>query len=282
MKKAILLIFLSVSSISFADTFYVEKASNGDQTGLLDTLYSLVKSEVANQGHYVEGEQMNSQWTLTPGVYKLGTSYIMTLSKSRNGQIVFSDKLKSKTESDLDMVCERLVRAALTNQKVLKTETVSSAPRREATRQVYFGFGPGYLAGLNADQSGFEWSVGYLWGLDDQFALRLNLEGLNASDSGADTTMLGLGGQYYVNNLKHSPYVLGLIGYSWSDSEDASVCTACTGESDQGWAFEAGVGMHFYRNSNINLALELTHMRSFYSLVDTTPSATALKLVVFW
>ncbi|MGH1467392.1 MAG: outer membrane beta-barrel protein [Bdellovibrionales bacterium] len=282
MKKTILLICLSVSSAAFADSFYIERTVNGDQSNLLDTLYSLVKSEVANQGHLVEAERMNSQWTLTPGVHKLGDSYIMTLSKSRNGQIVFSDKLKSKTEGDLDVVCERLVKAALTNQKVLTTETVNSAPKREATRQVYFGFGPGYLAGLNADQSGFNWSLGYLWGLDEQFALRLNLEGLNASDSGADSTMLGLGGQYYVNNLKHSPYLLGLIGYSWSDSEDASVCTVCTGESDHGWAFEAGLGIHFYRNSNINLALELTHMRSFYNLVGTNPSATALKLVVFW
>lgn len=282
----VFMIFSMMSKVALADSYYVDDVTgeaatrNGGELG--STLRGLVENEVVNQGQSVSQDPASSQWILSPKIYKLGDAYIMTLSKSQNGKVVSSQKLKSKTQGELDVVTEQLVRSVIGNKKISNAKKLDLNNKQEVTRQFYFGFGPGSLSGLETDNSGFSWAVGYLWGLDPRFSLRLNLEGLNASDSGADKTMLGLGGQYYLNELRHAPYVLGLIGHSWSDSEDASACASCTGDSEHGWAGEVGLGMHFYRNATVNLAVELTHMRGFYDVNDSNPGATSLKMIILW
>lgn len=284
MFKAILVILILLPVTVFADTFFVDKVTNTGASldEVSSSIHVLTKNEVVSQGHVVVEDLGSSQWALKPSILKLGDSYILTMARSENGRILFSDKLKADSLADIERVIERLVRAALGSKKAVNTEAVDLRNKREVTKEMFVGFGPGYLSGLNADSPGRNWVIGYLLGLDPQFALRINLEGLNVGDSDADMVMLGLGGQYYLNNLKHAPYVLGLIGYSWSDSEDPSHCSVCTGESNHGWGIEAGVGMHFYRNSVVNLALEFSHTRAFYNVVGEGSSTTALKLVILW
>ncbi len=283
-SKMILIICTLFPAISTADSFFVERAFDADSgfSGINRSLYELTKNEVASLGHVVVPNQDLSQWTLRASLLKLNETYILTMARLQNGKTLFSNKLKIDSLDNMDRGVEILVKSVLKNKKVKSLEAVDVRNRQEVTRDCYVALGPGYLSGLNADSTGVAWAMGYLWGLDPQFSLRLNLEGLNVSDSGADVFMLAFGGQYYLNNSRQSPYLLGLAGYSWIDSEDAGACTSCTGNSERGWGMEAGLGMHFYRNAAVNLAVELTHAKPFYNVDGKSSGATSLKLVVLW
>ncbi len=287
-----LLIFLCVLPVAAtADTFYIEE--NSKLSAVSATVESLVKNELTRKGHTIIEDKENSQWVLTPDTIKLGKTYIVSLMKSQEGKVVYSDKLKSTNLDDLDTVTSRLVSGALDNVAISKNMTVDTVTDNETkrttvktkvTRQTYLGFGPAKAANLETNNAGVMFSVGSLWGIDHQFSIRAGYSTNNVSDSPADMTSISIGGQYYLNLEQHSPYAVGLVGYTWAESHDPVSDRSFfrQGEADSGWGVEAGIGMHFYRTSTVNIAAEVTYHQALFEVTEGAPGSLGAKLIVLW
>ena len=152
-------------------------------------------------------------------------------------------------------------------------------------RQFYLGFGPGAANNLGSESAGVSWLLGYLWGLQDRVGLRLNLEGVNVADSGADMVSFGIGTQLYFNKKAHSAYALGLLNYTWADSDtlaNPSCNFFCDNINENGWGASFGLGHHFFRTSFVNFATELSYTQGFYKIIDKNPNMLNFRVILFW
>lgn len=289
-KSLLTFLFLLPVAVS-ADAFYVEEPRQ--TSGVSTTVERLVKNELLARGHSVVESHEKSQWVLVPDAIKLGTSYIVTLIKMQDGRVVYSDKLKSDSLDNLDTVSARLVSGALDNVASDKSITVDTVTDNEVkgttvktkvTRQTFLGYGPSKSANLGTSNSGVMFTAGALWGVDHQFSIRAGYSTNNVSKSPADMTGISIGGHYYLNRKQHSPYAVGLLGYTWAESHervsDASFFRQ--GETESGWGVEAGMGMHFYRTSNVNIAAEVTYNQALFDMTDGAPGSIGAKLIVLW
>lgn len=291
MFKSLLKALCLLPVVASADTFYVEQARQG--TTASAAVERLVKNELTTKGHTVVANAENSQWSLTADTIKLGNTYIVTLTKSQDSKLVYSDKLKSTSLDDLDVVAARLVTGALndvsaansiTVDTVTENESIGTTVKTRVTRQTYLGFGPTKVANLDTNNTGENFAAGALWGVDDQFSLRAGFNLNNVSDSPADMTGVSIGGHYYLDKKKHALYAVGLAGYRWAESHDpvANSSFLREGQSESGWGVEAGIGTHFYRTASANIAAELTYNQALFEVTDGAPGSLGAKLMVFW
>ena len=288
--------FCCTPFLAHSAVFFVAEPSgevfSADMQAAQSSLKELVKSEVLSRRHSVVNSPEQSRWILEPALLRIGRSYVVTLSKLRNGRLVYSQKLKAQTLDDLDVVVARLVRAVVRNQNVENTQQVDTVTQQEqivgpglktkVIRQFYFGFGPGALSNLESEDTGLGVTVGYLWGIDKKFSLRLGLERADG-DGDANVWTLGLGGQHYLNLNKHAPYLLGLAGYSWAESDvpdDDAFFGG--GVDDNGFSVQVGVGVHFFRTASVNLAAEIAYTRGFFEVLDDSPGVFGGRILVFW
>jgi len=296
MNKLIFLILFIVPLSANADSFYVEQASSNSTSASVEeatlSLSELIKSDVSSStNHSVVDSAKQAQWTLKPSLLKIGSSYIVTLSKVKSGKLVFSQKMKAQSLEDLDTVSSRLVTSVIRGETVGSTQRVDSVTQKEqlgtsvkteVTRQFYLGFGPGNVLGVKSNESGLNWTFGYLWGVDHNFSLRLGLQGTGA-EGDASMTSFGLGGQYYVNLNKHAPYLLGMFSYSWTEANASDPnCTFFCGISENGFSAEVGGGMHFFRTAKVNVALEVAYTQAFYDLLGDNPGTFNGRILILW
>ncbi len=292
MFRSLLLLLSLIPVIATADTFYVEPIRPGTVTS--GTVDVLVKDELMLKGHAVSENKENSQWVLSPNTTQLGESYIVSLAKSHNGRVVYFDRMKSINLDDLDTIIARLVSGALGNtataeniavDTVTKEESIGTVLKTKVTKQKYLGFGPSRVTNLGTNNAGSLLTAGALWGVDHQFGIRAGFTMTNASSSPADITQLSIGGNYYLNRKKHSPYFVGLFGYTWAESHNSVSGSTIfrEGKSESGWGAEAGVGMHIFRTASVNIAAELTYNQTFFKVTDdSAPGALSAKLIVMF
>jgi len=293
MKLILCLTCLLVPFFANADTYFIDEVRGAYESA--EVYKELIRSELRGQRQELSNSPEYSNWIVEPSLLKLGESYVASVSKINNGRVFFSQKLKVKTLDDLDTVTQRLVQAMVSNKSVDSVQQVDTVTQNEikgttvkteVERQFYLGFGPAGLRGLSAEGTAVNLAAGYLWGLDNQFALRFGLD-WTGGEGDADILNAGLGGQYYFNLQKHAPYVMGLVGFSWAEANaKAPVCTnlifACDGEDKAGWSAQIGAGYHFFRTAKVNLALEAVYTASFYDVAAENPGAFAGRIVLFW
>lgn len=295
MKTFILSIILFPSCLVLADSYYVLPPEMVDKNPTLAmTIQRLISAEIVEAGEVVTLDPTTADWSINSSLLNLGRSYIMNISKSNAKETVFADNLKAATLDDIDVVIDRLVRASIQNVSAAKTQTIDSVTQDERNgarvkmdveRQFYLGFGPGAANNLGAESAGVSWLFGYLWGLQDRVGLRLNLEGLNVSDSRADMISFGVGTQYYFNKRQNSAYILGLLNYTWAGTDslaDPSCNVFCDNISDNGWGGTLGLGHHFFRTSSVNFATELSYTQGFYKIFDKSPNMFSFRVILFW
>jgi len=284
--------FLFFSSPSLADDYYISNENLQEDISVIRTFKSLITTELLKNKQDVVSSESESEWVLKPSLLKLQESYIVSITKYKDGKNYFSEKLKAQSLDDLDVVTTRLVEAVVFNKSVGSTQRVDNVTQDEvkgttvkqkADKQFYFGFGPGAGSNLDTGKSGFSWTLGYLWGLEPNFSLRLNLEGVNIDDSGAGMTSLGIGAQYYFTSNKNSPYVMGALAYSWADSDLENPSSFISSNIDEsGWAIQTGLGFQFFRTSTVNLGTEFYYTQGFYELVDGNPASYGFRVLLLW
>jgi hypothetical protein len=149
MFKSLLTVLCLVPVVAAADTFYLEESRQPSEVS--GSVQRLMESELSAKGHTIVDRNANPQWVLKSDAIKLGSSYIVSLTKLKDGTMVYSDKLKADSLNNLDVVSARLVSGALDNvaaEKNIAVDTVTNSEAKgatvktKATRQTFLGFGP--------------------------------------------------------------------------------------------------------------------------------------------
>lgn len=298
LNSILALCLTQLSMMSYAETFYVERLkANGLDEASAETINELVSSAVQYEGHEVTLELSGENSVLRPYLLKLGDSYILKIDKVKNKKIIFSSKLKASDLEDMDTVATRVVRSVINEQSVkdsvkvtdvTKDEETRGTRRFKATRQWRIAFGPAWSQGLNVDGGGTQWSLGYIWGLDPDYDLKLNWSFYVPradEDDSASFVNFALGMNYFLTRAKHSPFISFELGYaSAAASEVNNNFFNLSEDKASGWALGVGLGYKFFRTSTVNVGLVASYQYLFDKTdkTDETPRLGSLNLVVYY
>lgn len=255
MKLTILL--ASVFSVSlFADSFFVEtpKLIGADEK-LQKVVRELIVQSLEENNHSIVSGPKKADFVITSTVMKLEKSYLFKVKK-QDGKKFVSRKMKTKTLDDIDVTISRVVSAIVKEKTVKQTRKVEQITQDEqeksqrklkVSQQRVFGIGPAFLSNMDQDNAIF-FTAGYLWGLDTHFDLFVRGDYSNAEGgSSAGMMNLHIGGNYFVTEDIHAPYITGSFGYGKGKSDF---------KSKDGWTVSGGAGMKFFRASTINFGVE--------------------------
>ncbi len=291
--KFIFLLIILFSAISVADSYYVD-ATRGNGIGSEDgnAISDLVRSSVAESGRNVlVSDPKSAQFILNPRVIKLGSSYVMTVEKSKDGKIVFSSQLKATKVEELDGVAARLTRAALDETPVrgdarigdvTEIEASAGARRKETQKHWFFGFGPFGASNMGTSGTLYNLDIAYAWDINT-YQLKIFYDGtVPGSNSPTSVTTssgqtvnvtslgdIGLGLNYYIRDTDMAPFVSGDFGYGGNSSVSSFI-----------GGIGAGIGL--FRTSNINMEVALRYAYMFNSTPIGNPSVYGARLGLYF
>jgi hypothetical protein len=293
---AILGLFLAVPA--FADSVFVMSPTGTMKTEDRDSVHELLKISVTQTPGFTATEnKAEADLILQSRILKLGDSLILNISKTnQQGKQLYADKMKGSDMSDMDRVSDRLVAAVLQEKPVADTMDVTNVVesereqhtrRVEATRQWIIGLGPGWTSNLRSKGGGFTFALGYLWGLDPDFAVNLTWV-INSGRGSADDSSyndLSLGMEYFFSRERTSPFVGARMGYASAKPHGnctISLFSDCDTTKSSGWGVNATAGMKFFRTSTVNLGVLASYHIVFDRINTGRPNLTTVMLVVYY
>ncbi len=218
----------------------------GFESNITEAIYQLMESELSSYGHTVIppdkieeklgktvechnkqcaaeiGVQMGLKKIIFGSLTKIGEKYIVSaiVVESKSGEILFSDKVTSKTAEDLDVCLSRLVKSIEEGKEVEKTAEVGKimeeeiekvSKRKKAFFSYGVGFGIGTLAIGYGDAHGdiINYYVIKAWYETPKFAAEVNSNMGNFLGLGTETSELSLGIAllYLFSTADISPYL---------------------------------------------------------------------------
>ncbi|MDX9730585.1 MAG: acyloxyacyl hydrolase [Bdellovibrionales bacterium] len=203
--------------------------------------------------------------------------------------------MKSVNIEGLDGVTSRVVTAALKERRVedevkvdnvTDTEMVGSTRRIKTTRQWKFGLGPAWGRAMNVEQSGIQYTLGFVWGMDPQWDLDISLRIADfekARETGAHFSEFMIGTNYHFTREKHTPFFTAGVGRGTaSASSNSSIMFS--DDRATGWMLRTGVGYKFFRTSTVNAAIEANHsfLLASTSRTEANPGLTSLTLALYY
>lgn len=289
---------LALSGRAWADRIWVEVVRGGSVSDSdRESVEELIKIAVPEGGkHSVVSKPAESDWTLSPSLMKLGDAYVLGLQKKdKSGKVVFSDKMKAASMSEMDTVASRLTRAVLSQTAVEATADVTNITEQEeksgtrrfqATRHWVIGIGPGWTGNLRSSGGGFTWLLGFLWGVDPHYAI--NLSGTFNSGPKNDESSFSdfsLGADYLFSRARHTPFVGARLGYgSARMNHDGCnlISLGCSQDRASGWSGTVNAGWRFFRTSTVNAGLVATYSLLFDKTSAGSPSLATLQIAVYF
>ncbi len=259
MKLLIAAGFILFSLHAKSDTFYVQETSaiNVSKEDA-QAVTELIRSSVSESTkHQAVTTGANASYTLKPKILKLGNSYMLTIDKVKNDQVIFSTQMKASSIEELDRVSKRVVRAVIdqvsagSDSRVedLTQSEIAEHKRRETLKRWYFGLGPSFTNNLNNNGSLFGWDVSFNWEMPDA-ALKIFMEG-----AGAAMFDFGIGGNYYFSNRDQTPLIMATLGYGSTTKQKDPNVSPYSDEGTPGFILGTGLGYQFFRTSSVVLEL---------------------------
>lgn len=205
--------------------------------------------------------------------------------------------MKAANIEDMDTVSIRVVRSVLNEEApsnsakvtdVTKDEETRGTRRYKATRQWRIAFGPAWSNGLSVNGGGTQWSLGYIWGIDPDYDLKINWSYYvprSTDEDNARFSEFALGMNYFFTQAKHSLFLTIELGYaSAAASENNNTVFNFSEDSASGWAVGLGLGYKFFRTSTVNLGLLASYQYLFDKTEksDQTPRLSSLNIVVYY
>ena len=271
----------------YAGQVYVEKATGGGVSDAdLTNATELVKSAVGDVSSNSVVDQPNqADLILRPKLLHLGAAYILTLSKIRDGQTIYSSQLKAEKIDELDKVAERLTRSVLAGKRAADTPRVGEitnqeehdgTQRRPARHAVYLGFGGANFQNLNSSGVGYSFGLAYSW---DVNRARIKLMGEGDVNGAAFFASAGLGGNYFLTMEDLAPYLSLDFGAGVAKLDGGGVLS---GQTVGGFVVGTGAGLEMLRTSAISVDLGFRMGFLFHSTVQGTPAAFTLRLGLYF
>jgi len=232
---------------------------------LARSVKTLITSAVSSAGGQ-PSDSPNTDYKLRTELVRLGTAYVLTVTRvAPNGQ-TFSSHQKANTVEELDDASDRAVRAAMLSTpakydmrvgEVKKTDEDILRNRVQSKSFTYFGFGPAGFQNMGTTQLSYDLALGHYWEVAPQAAIKLLVDGVASGSFSTYIFFAQLGLNYYFTDASTAPYVgAGLgFGFSWSGASSATTIG--------GFAGDLGLGCQFFRTSSTQLDLFLGYTTIF-------------------
>lgn len=287
----------------------------GIERNISEAIYQLLESELSSYGHTVVppekieeklgktvecynkecaaeiGTQMGLEKVIFGSLTKIGEKYIVSAAvvESQIGEIVFSDKVTSKTPEDLDVCLSRLVKSIEEGKEVEKTVEVGKVTEEEIEKvskrkKAFFSWGTGLGIGTLAigygDAHGdivYHWAA-KAWYETPKFAAEVNTNMGNLLRFGEETSewSLGIAVLYFFSTKDFSPYLGAGPAYKGISTGYFDI--------DNGIALELIGGLVAFRTYDFRLVLEgrLSTLFSEIEGVDGPHSTLSLGISVLY
>jgi len=242
------------NSGAWATTYFVLDVTTSDANPeLARSLKSLVSSSVSAAGGETIDNQATADFTLKTDLVKLGTAYVLTVTKIKTGSPPYSSHQKATSVEELDDAADRAVRAAILStpaKQDLRVGEVKERQENQLRRRInsrnatYLGFGAAGLSNMGVNLLSYDFAIGYNWEVTPRAAIKILGNIVASGDWKTYFGMGQLGLNLFLNDEDSSPY-LGLgFGFGLSASGATSATTV------GGFAGNFGLGYQFFRTSS--------------------------------
>ena len=287
-KFNLILFFILLSSVpaAHASKIFVEKATgSGVSAQELDVATDLVQSQVSDMKSETLVDQMGqADFSLRPKLIRVGSAYILSLSRIQQGSLTHSSQLKAASADELDKVAKRVTLAVLQegqNQprvgQITQEEAREGTQRRPTRSNTSFSFGGSYMGDMNTSSIGYSVGVGYSWDVN-QARIKVLGEG-NFGGGNGFLVSAGLGGNYYLTLTDFAPYVSADFGAGVAKVNGAGIFR---GETVGGFVAGLGAGVEILRTSAVSLDLGFRFGILLNSTESGMPKVYALKLGIYF
>jgi len=279
------LALLIFSSVARADSYFVGTVttSDGDQE-LTQSVRSLETSSVTSAGGTL-AEADKADYVLRSDVVKLGPSYVLTVSKIKDGKVVYISKQKAATIQDMDEAADRAVRAAMVGTPTKKDLRVGEVKenqknemrnRIESKNSVYAGFGPAYFQNMGVTMLSYDFALGYNWGVSPFADIKVLADLVMSGDWRTSFLSGLLGLNIFFTDENSAPYVTGGLGFGASGSSYSSATTI------GGFDGNLGLGWEFFRTSSTQFDVCLSYTSIFGNNTIGAPAFYSLRLGILF
>jgi hypothetical protein len=257
--SSVIALAFSLTSAQAAQVYVAPATGSGVSPSDLATTTELIQSAVPDvSSNTITNDQDKADLILQPRVIRLGEAYILSLTKIRNGETVYSSELKAAHIEELDKVSERLTRSVLAGERakdsprvgeITDEEAHQGTQRRPVRTEKYIGFGGNSLGNLNSTGVGYSLALAYGW---DVNSAMLKIMGEGDFNSSAFFTTVGIGGDYFLSMSDVAPYVSADFGGGLAKLNAGS---EFSGQTIGGFVAGGGAGVRLLRTSAVNLDL---------------------------
>lgn len=287
MKNLILLLSsLCFTTQVFAASYFVGEVRSSDSNPQLSqSLKSLVTSSVSSAGGSVEPVEQNADYILRTDLIQLGGSYILTVTKFKKSEAVFTSKQKAANVEQLDDASDRAVRAAILGTPTktdLRVGEVKPQDEHKLEARIkshntsYFGFGAGGLSNMGDSALAYDFAFGHNWEVTPHTQIKVLGEIFAASDWSAYLGDIQLGLNLFLTDADTSPYFGFGLGFAGSGGGSSSATTL------GGFAGSAGIGVQFFRTSSTQFDIFAGYTAEFVNNSIGTPGAFGFRIGVLY
>lgn len=281
--KFVMILFFLMSSIVFADSYYVDESLSDVETLGSETLRHITNMALEEEGLEVKKYAGSATYEINAKALKLGQKTLLFLTQKKSGKVVFSQKIKMDGVDQADAHMRNLIRKMLGKSematrkvgKITSEEQGMLKKRREALNLRYAALGVGKFGNLNNDQAAYFFRYGYFWDTHEHFAIKM-LGDISFSLSGVSTTYLaaGLGLNYYFVTSDFTPYVGADFGYATADSLSV--------DNASGVGLGLSAGFIVFRTSSAQLGLEARYHQLFKDNIFGKPRTLTLAIGLYY
>ncbi len=289
MKLGILIflcaLLLTTKNVQAASFFVSEVHSADAGQDLTKSLKALVVSSVTSAGGSQASDEQSADFVLKPDLIKLGGAFILTITKFKKGEAVYSSKQKAASIEELDDASDRAVRAAILGTQAKKDTRVGEVKARDENQlqtrikshnTSYFGFGVGSLTNMGNSKLAYDFAIGHNWEVTPRSQIKVLTELFASSDWNAYLGAIQLGLNLFLNDEDSSPYLGAGLGFAGSGSGSSSATTL------GGFAGSVGVGMQFFRTSSTQFDIFAGYTIEFANNTIGAPGALGLRIGILY
>ena len=293
MNYLILLATLVFSVSSYGDLLYLRptqsKSLSAEDLSGLDEVIRISAEKIT--GLTLANDEKQATAVLEPKIAKIGSAYIFSVKKVKNGSLLFQQQARANNLEDMDTVALRVLRSVVTEKDFASDTQVTDVTEDQLTRGTkrigvsagwFFGIGPGVAHNLNTSSSGVVGTVGYNFAIHENASLNLGWQHMFVNSS-ASFSSLYMGGDYFFNGNNTSPFVSAAFGYGGAVADDGiDSFFHFSKDTASGWSLQGGAGLMFFRAYKMNMSVSARYVHIFDKTSQGQPGIGILNMTFYF
>lgn len=294
MNYLILLATLFFTVTSHADLFYLRPTESksltaSDLTGI-DEIIKMSAEKVKNLK--IATNENQASMILEPRIAKIGSAYIFSVKKIKNGTVLFQQQARASNLEDMDTVALRVLRAVVNQKDIAADSEVTDVTEDQLTRGSkrigitagwFFGIGPGLARNLNTEATGVNATLGYNFAIHENASLNLGWQYIYFNKTSAAFNSLYMGGDYFFTGKNTSPFLSAAFGYGGASAHDGNTSVFhFSKDSASGWNLQAGAGLMFFRAYKMNMSVSARWLQFFDKTSYGPPGLGILNMTFYF